>query len=617
MEASLSLHLKRHIRPVGAIASAVALMLAAGCSSSPKAPDTPAATPNPFSTSPTGSSDAVQINVLRAFGDSYTGEDYSSIYGTKNWTRELRGLVPITKIENYGYGGAKAADGEANSFSLQLSRWEKSGSAPSAQDLAIVYLGYNDIGRNGKPADQFAASKAGYNNGVARLVAGGATAGTNRVFVTQIHDWSRNPGVNAGNTKPLIDDWVNFVAGVANNNPNVIAVDLFTVFNRVMDNPAKFGIVNVTDSDASRSRTDYLFYDSIHFGNRGQEMIARTYKHYLTRAWSWASALEAGVATATRVGQDMDNNLVFAYQQAQANPSSSRFRLVPLTTQQTDQRDRLQRQVFDHHLIKKDASSGFDQARANGLAFDVDSQWLGIAAGGRMGMAFSQNAQSMKLTDAEERHSTRFTSNAASLYWMQPYGRFLFSTQLSRFDHAFDQSGQDDLLARSVQNGRSANTWAFESKLRYTFRSGPAVITPWFSLSQQRHTLDAGVAQSLYTTDVSYAQAKARDVFSGIGFDVQADPIALSGASKLYLGGGINHMQSASRDMLTVGMREAIAPSVNVSETIPRERIRRTQLALNAQLELTKSLRMGAAYAVDLQKPGETQSVRLTAGLQF
>lgn len=615
MEASLSI--QRRALPLGAIASAILLLFAAGCSSSPKAPETAPATPNPFSTSPTGSSDSVQINVLRAFGDSYTGEDYSKIYGTKNWTRELGGLVPITKIENYAYGGAKAADGEANSFSLQLSRWEKSGSAPTAQDLAIVYFGYNDIGRNGKPADLYAASKAGYNNGVARLVAGGATTGTNRVFVTQIHDWSRNPGVNPTNTKPLIDDWVNFVAGVANNNPNVIAVDLFTVFNRVMDNPAQFGIVNVTDPDASRSRTDFLFYDAIHFGNRGQEMIARTYKHYLTRAWNWANALEAGVATATQVGQDMDNNLVFSLQQAQVNPSANRFRLVPLTTQQTSDRDRLQRQVFDHHLIKAGAMSGFGQTRPNGLAFDVDSQWLGSAAGGRMGMAFSQNAQSMKLADTEERHSTRFTSNATSLYWMQPYGNFLFSTQLSRFDHAFDQSGQDELLARNVHNGRTANTWSFESKLRYTFRSGSTVITPWFSVSQQRHTLDAGTAQSLYTTDVSYAQTKARDVFSGIGFDVQAAPIELSGASKLYLGGGINHVQSANRDMLTVGMREAIAPSVNVSETIPRERIRRTQLALNAQLELAKNIRMGAAYAVDLQKPGETQSIRLTAGLQF
>lgn len=617
MEASLSQRMQHRIRPLSVIASAVVLMLVAGCSSSSKAPDNYAAAPNPFSTSPTGSSDSVTINVLRAFGDSYTGEDYSRIYGTKNWTRELAGLVPISKIENYAWGGAKAADGEENSFSIQLSRWEKSGSTPTDRDLAVVYFGYNDVGRNGKPADQFAASKAGYNNGIARLVAGGATSGNNRVFVTQIHDWSRNPGTNTGNTREQTHDWVSFVAGVANNNPNVIAVDLFTVFNRVMDNPERFGIVNVTDDDRARSKKDYLFFDSIHFGDRGQEMIARTYRHYLTRAWNWANALQAGAATATQIGQDVDNNIVLSLQQSKASGTLASFRLVPLTTQQYSQRDQLQRQVFDHHQIKKDNAAAFGQPQATGLAFDIDSKSLGTGAGGRMGMAFTQNAQSMKLAATEDRHSTRFTSNAASMYWLQPYGNFLFSTQLSRFNHSFDQTGMDDLLARSVHNGRTASTWALESKLRYTFRAGTTAITPWMSISQQNHTLDAGVAQSLYTTDVHYARTSARDFLTGIGFDVQADPIELSGATRLYLGGGINHLQSAGSNLLTVGMREAIAPNVNIIETIPRERLRRTQLALNAQLELAKNFRMGAAYAVDLQKPGESQSIRVTAGLQF
>jgi len=598
-----------HARPVRAIAAAIALLLLGACSSSPKSDVAPVKS-SPFYTAGAGSTGGVQINTLRTFGDSYTDFGYTDPRAQPNWSRELVSSGLARRQENYAVGGARAQAGTVNAFDRQVANWDAVSSPVTERDLSIAYFGYNDIGRTGATA--MGASKAGYTQGVNALVARGAAAGNNRIFVTQIHDWSRNPGVEPWLRGQIID-WNNHVASVANSNPNIIAVDLFTVFNRVFERPQEYGLVNATTVDKERSYTDFLFFDSIHFGSKGQEIISRVFRHYLTRGWNWASALDAGGAATAQLNKDLDENLV-AFQFSKQAYSGGPLRLLPLTSTH----GAFSPNARDGHALNRQSpgATSFDSVTPMGLAFDIGSATNGPGAP-RVGLALTRQAQSDRLSILDDRSSMRMNSSATTLYWLKPHGNLLFSTQMSRVNHGFDQSGKDDLLNRVVTNERQGHTWALESRMRYTFRASGATMTPWVSLHQRSHTLDGGTHRSVYTTDVQYFSTKANDLYSGLGLDVQLDPLTLADGKRLQLSGNVHHTQSIRRDALYIRMREQISPDVIMTEIIERPEVRKTTLGFNARLDVSKQIHLNAGYAVDLQNPGSSQFLRLTAGVQF
>lgn len=591
----------------------IATVVLSGCASSGGSTKA-VATPNPFAIAGAGSSDQIKVNSLRVFGDSYSDPAYTSPRGILNWASALQGSGYVSSVENYALGGARAQFSQTISFDRQLAMWRNRNSAIAERDLSVTYFGYNDVGRNGRSAEDFAASKAGYAEGVNQLVQAGAASGSNRIFMTQIHDWSRNPGVNTGNTKDLIVDWNNHVAGLANGNPNIIAVDLYTVFNRILNEPTKFGFTNVTKEDPNRHTTDALFYDPIHFGSRGMEIIARTYAHYLTRAWNWANAIEAGSAAAAQLNQDIDQGLlVLSMSENGKSISGSAFSLVPLgVQQQTPTPDRmLQRRSFNHY------ASGSTAPAFTGLALNFKASDKALTGASQIGLALHQKNASTQINSIENRSSMGFQSHAASLYWIKPMSDFLFTTHLSQASQRFSQTASDDLILRTIDNSRQGNSWSLESKLRYTVSNPMFTVTPWASFTQTRQSLDAGTLKTLYTSDVHFDATKSTEWFSGVGMDLQFSPIALAGGRKLQLGGSLMHRESIKRDGFVVNMREAAQPLIVQREMIDRARINQTYLGLNAQMNLTRHWNLNATYAANVKQTRQTQTVQLRANAHF
>lgn len=560
-----------------------------GCASSKKIP----VTPNPFSADGSGGSDSVKVNTLRAFGDSYTSDGFAQSTGTTNWTRQLPGMVPIGGIQNYAIGGAKAKPGEFHSFANQISSWEQRNSAIGSQDLTVVYFGYNDIG-NGNSPEGYAQSRAGYQAGVDRLVALGAASESNRIFVTRIHDWSRNPGTNSA-TAGAVKDWVNFVADVANSNPNIIAVDLYTVFNRVFEDPARFGIVNVTNADTNRSNNDHLYYDAIHFGNKGQEIIARTYRHYLTRGWNWANALKAGSSAASQLNKDISNNVLALDNSADLSADQT-FRLVPL-------------------MANKDKASLGSQKQNTqperfGLAFDFKTNPRDKSNDGRLGLAVSSAEQQLRLIDGEQLGSA-LRSQSTAVYWMQPQGAIHYSAQLSNSQHQIDQSGHDELLRRSINNQRSGQTWSLEGALRYTLEAGTTRFTPWVSINQQHSTLNSGVDQSLYTSNVHYDRIRSQQTMGNVGLDFASQPIHLLGNTKISWGGGIAHQQTLKQNNIEISLKEEVFGDTTFREVLNNPRLNKTQISLSTQAEIKNRMNLQATWTVDpANKQDQTLNIK-------
>lgn len=573
------------------VCSLACTLFLVGCGSTQKIP----VTPNPFSTNGSGNSDNVRVNTLRAFGDSYTAEDYSQATGTTNWTRQLAGMVPIGSIQNYAIGGARAQPGESRSFANQILSWEQRNSSITSQDLTVVYFGYNDIG-GGRSEDSYALSRLGYKQGVDRLVARGAASNNNRIFVTRIHDWSKNPGANP-NTAGAVKDWVDFVSGVANENPNIIAVDLYTVFNRVHQDPAKFGLNNVTEANRQYSSKDYLYHDGLHFGNKGQEIIARTYRHYLTRAWNWANALQAGGSAASQLNQDINRN-VLSLNNAATLDADKHFRLVPLLSSNL-----------------RPATTGADKNPSFGLAFDVKTSSKDGLNDGRLGLALSSADQRFDNINGEQL-SSALRSQSAAVYWMQPQGAFHYSAQLSNSQHKVNQSGHDELVVRSINNQRSGQTWSLEAALRYTLEAGSTRFTPWVSINQQHSSLNAGTDQSIYTTDVRYSEINANQVLGNVGFDFTSQPIHLGGHTQISWGGGIAHQQSLKQNNIHVTLKEDIYGDTTFREVLVNPRVQKTQVSLTTQADIKKRLRMQATWSMDPANQ-QDQTLKLSTVLPF
>lgn len=582
--------------------------LITGCASS--GGSTPSVA-NPYSSSGGSSLGEVHVNTMRVFGDSYSDPNFTNSIGTINWATQMQGRGTVTKSDIYAIGGARASYGEARAFDKQIDNWKSRGSAIADRDLTVVYLGHNDMGRNGSPDNNLTNAKKGYSDGVARLIAAGAAADNRRLFVTQLHDWGRGPGVSSLASKQVIG-WNNYIASVANATPNVIAVDMYTVFQRVFSEPAKFGFTNVSTANPSRSAVDTLYHDATHFGNRGQDIITRVYQHYLTRGWDWANSVSAGADSAGRINQDIDNGTL-VLSMAEQKTLQPGFRLLPLGLREGD--------AFQFNARNSRVFQPFAQTQQGtaptGLAFDMRVGSADNAQSSRLGIAVFQQDQTRYLSTSALRNSKQYTSDAVSLYWNKPVAGWVMSSQFSHLDLAFASHAQDSLVRRTLENRQSGSTWSFENKMRYPMRGESFSVTPWVSLTNQSHSLDPALTSTLYTTDVLFSSNRVNEWLSGVGVDLQTDPISLSGQRKLRFGGSLHHVSSLSRDTVTVSMRESGSPGVVQREIFPLSKVERTQLGLQATMDVARHLQFSATYGAQLQDVRNTQSVVLKANLRF
>jgi hypothetical protein len=145
---------------------------------------------------------------------------------------------------------------------------------------------------------------------------------------------------------------------------------------------------------------------------------------------------------------------------------------------------------------------------------------------------------------------------------------------------------------------------------------GETTFTPWVSLSQEQHVLNASTDRSLYTSDVSYKQARVNDTYTGIGLDFELGKIPLTGGHSFVMGGGVNHLRALQRQSLQISTTEAFN-GIESTEVIARDFDPRTQLSLNAELILKKQYQFGLTYRVEPEQSSTSQALELKAKIPF
>lgn len=567
-------------------------------------PSSPFSVANPFAIDGATSVNQVRVDDLRVFGDSYSVPSWQ---GNRSWPAILRNGGTARNVANYAIAGARAAAGANSAFGRQIDTWQASGSAIGNGDLTVAYFGYNDVGND------LEAARSGYRSGVDRLVSAGAASDGRRLFVTQIHDWSRNPSVDDGFAQG-VRDWNSFVAGVANGNSRIVAVDLFTVFERIFQNPTAYGFTNVSTVDAANSDSDALFFDGFHFGDRGQDVIARVYRHYLTRGWDWANNIAAGENAAARLRQDLDSNRL-VLQLAETGASSRRpgFAVFPIGSAGGDAglADDARRGPVDPGRASFAAAYGGRQAAGGiALAYRLDpATTLGLAiARYDSSRGSGERAASLQHDDS---------SDGLALYWQRDGSGLSATTRFSYLEHAFADRLHDEILGQSGVSRHDGTSWSLDQRISRPVRAADATLIPWASLAYQQHDIAPYSAASLYTSDLRFGRASVSDVLGAVGLDIRRDPIELAAGRHLWLSAGMSMTTSLHRDDAEVEISEAAVPGVTQRETIQRDRVERFDLSLAATLGVFDALDLRAGYALAADRSEQRQQVRFSLDYRF
>jgi hypothetical protein len=168
-------------------------------------------------------------------------------------------------------------------------------------------------------------------------------------------------------------------------------------------------------------------------------------------------------------------------------------------------------------------------------------------------------------------------------------------------------------LGRAINNTRSGSTVGLEGTLRYTLGYSLGKFTPFMSLGQQAHTLNAATFSSLYTSNVHYGQTTASDTYSTVGVDFDLTQPQFSGRQRLSLGGSFQHTQFINRDEIMVRMVESINPSLRMGEVIPRMRLNKTEFSMTARYHASRFLRFDTTYYIDASDRKQDQGIKFTA----
>ena len=539
---------------VGLALAAVALAVA-GCSSNEREI---ASTPNPYAIEGQG----VRVGTLHTFGDSYSSRGRWGL----PWSEYLQASGRVAAVQNFARGGATAAN-SPRSFNNQVDQFLAGGAALGPRDLTVAYFGYNDIGRTGS-GDALNSAAAGYQQGVNRLINAGAINQERRLLLTQIHDWSRAPGVSPA-VAGQVQTWNNFVARVANRDTNLVAVDLFTAINRVTADPGRFGLVNTTDPGGRRANVDFLYFDGIHFGARGATIIARTFDHYLTRGWDWANSLNAGAEASERLGRDIDRGLVFMHLQNRRQTPRERqgLSVMPLA----------------------------DSADNPGLLFHYAPDG---ERGLRMGVAMVSDQLERQHRAAEQVATRRdLNSDGIASYLALGTERLQATTQLSLMSHSHLGRGQDDLLERRVARETDSRTYSVRQRLQAFLPVGGLTLAPWGAIGHQQQSMATARHETLYTSR-STVRTEGYSLWrAGVGVEAYSPALGLGRYGTLNLTGSLGVREILGNPSVDLTFEEAALPGVRQVETIPLDGGQERRAGLGARLDLTERTALGLGYA--------------------
>ena len=527
----------------------------------------------------------VTINRLFAFGDSYTDGDYLPF---NTWAENMLADGSTTRLSNFAEAGATAFDGptssfDTNSFRMQLDRLVQTNLQYKYKDLTVVYFGHNDANR----IANLTQAKIDYTEGIDFLVNRGATGSKRRMLLANIHNIARDPS-HSSRAAANVPRWNQHVAAVANARSNVIAVDLYTAFERVYANPSRYGFVNVTTANAARDQIDYLYYDGYHIGERGQKLIQQVYKHYLTRGWDWSNTLATGSQTVARLNSDITAGQVF--QTFSLTDENNPLGIAPLGNLALTGEDSVWQESERDESSVAFTTTPTDEAPDGGMAMAYrlsDDTRIAFLLGD-----YDESLDDSSYTGSFE-NSTR--SRASGFMLDHSIGGLSFTTSVIYSDDRYSKTSFDDFVGDSVTANFDGNTMRIGQQVRYGIDAGALTWTPWAELSYTRQDVDSFTVADPYVSDLTYDMPAVEDTMMTLGLAAEAKPLDLGEWGFLSLRGGVSYTHGLAQDDYEVTITES-AQGFQQQETVERENLQTVGLDLGVTWDVGQSFGLQAGY---------------------
>ena len=480
-----------------------------------------------------------------------------------------------------------------NTFKTQVDQWKADAHVLRGNDLTIVYMGYNDVISDG----QLWRSQRDYAAQIDELRKAGTASKGRRVFVTLVHDWGSVPKELAAETSfgtSRTEQLNRRLSGMVNHRDNVVAVDMFTVFERIVADPERYGFDNVTTADAAHSDSTALYFDNSHFGARGQEILAQVYNHYLTRGWDWANTLAAGEGATQQLQDDITEGLQLALD-AQGPDQKQGF-----TTFFVGDRDAAALDAWE--LDTSDPSrSGFmrltqSQRPDTGLGFNYT-----LADGSTLGLVMSRYGSDSDYSNGVTASRLDSQSDAVSLYLNTQVAGIDLRSTASFADDQYNHSSFDTLVGERDAASHGGRTVALSQTASKAIRLGDAWLQPWVNITHTQQRIDGYTISNPYVSDLTYSGAEVNDTVASLGLNATGDRIALSRSFGLTLTGGLSYTRSLRLDDYQVKVQEQALGGLNQTETIEREGYETVGLRLGSVLDMGEKLSLSADYALTKQ----------------
>ena len=570
---------------------ALAGMTTLGASSSSKAK--PFAVRNIYAKPGATRTTDVYVDRMILFGDSYTDLNYS--VGYSNWAEQLDKSSMVGGLESYAIAGGKARPESGNKpLQKQLDSFIATSPTYARTDLSVIFLGFNDVGFN----TDLTASQNAFTTQAERLIATGAVKNDRRLFLINLFDNTRAPGNNPPGTFPDFDPlkgdvllWNRHLEGFANGHDRVVVVDLYTAMEKVFADPARYGLTNVTAADAANSGKTALWRDELHFGGRGQQIIAQLFRHYLTRAWDWSNTIDAGAKARNQLKKDIDAGLVTGLQKSSLAGALTLFPVGGAA----------------------DAAAAFDAQDPSETALGDGGLGLDMALSptASLGLVYGSYDQATEGGEA----SAEADARSLAVYLRQEWAGLSWRTLLAQSQDRYDAEVQSG-FGTSGGGDFDGSTTSVSQRVEKRLQTGLGLVAPWVELSHSLQRVDGFTQSHPLVSDVTYSGAEVSDTVLGLGISGLSQPITLSPDIALSLRAGIAYEIDLARDDYEVTISEA-AGSRN-SETVERPERRTLALSLGAAMALGDDAALDLGYEVESQTGGDAEhALRLAMVWRF
>ena len=512
-------------------------------------------------------------------------------------------MAKTKSFSNFAVGGARARSTVKKSFDAQINAFKNQGKKPNGRDLTVAYFGYNDL----EARNTLQSSFDDYKTGLNQLRNLGATSNNQRLFVTLLHDWGRNPAID-DSVRSKVLDWNKKIVAYVNNHDRVVAVDMFTPFERIFKNPGKFGFTNVTSANSSKAGTTALFADGAHFGERGQKIISQIYSYYLTRGWDFSNNLAAGSAATAKLNQDLDKGLVFSL----ANESKPLhfFRLGGSDSVPLEGKAEKMRTDFRAHFTETDNNGGIGMVYALGKGVDI-------------GVTLSRYDVVNDIEKELATNEARVEQKAVSLYGQTKFdsadfGQWQSRTRVTWAENDHLNLSQDTLLGSRNRARTDGQSLVVQETVSGAVRGDGFWLHPWTDITYSEQQIDGYRISNDYLGDTIYGGNETSELWTSIGLAASLDSFEITNDHDLNITARAAYARSLYRENYAINVREIGLVDQNGVEEIKRGNAEIFTFGLAGTLKSEAGLEINGNYDLQIdQSQHDNHSIKLDLTYRF